>query len=313
MNVDIIILFFALGAFAGLVRSDLRLPNGLYDTLSLYLLLAIGLKGGVELARFDAGSVLLQAVPVVAMGLALPLLAYPVLRYAGRLPVADAASIAAHYGSVSVATYAVGIAHLDSLGIAYEAYLPVFVVLLEMPAIGIGILLARRGGLASGGRAGAGRLAHEIFLNKGILLMGGGLVIGAVAGPAGVEPVAPLFVDLFKGALALFLVEMGLIAASRLHDLKQIGPFLVAFGTLMPLAGAAVGALAGTLAGLSPGGVAMTAILGASASYIAVPAAMRMAVPEARAHLSITASLAITFPFNVLLGIPLYTELIAVR
>lgn len=307
MNVDIIILFFALGAFAGIVRSDLRLPAGLYDTLSLYLLLALGLKGGMELARFPVGEVMLQALPVVSIGLLLPFIAYPVLRRIGKLPIADSASIAAHYGSVSVATYAVGIAHLDSLGIAYEAYLPVFVVLLEMPAIGAGIWLARRAGIGAGG---GGKLAHEIFLNKGILLMGGGLVIGAIAGPAGVEPVAPLFVDLFKGALALFLVEMGLIAASRLHELRQMGVFLVLFGTLMPLVGAVLGALAGTLAGLSPGGVAMVAILGASASYIAVPAAMRIAIPEARHNLSITATLAITFPFNVLVGVPLYARLI---
>ena len=307
MNLDVVILFFALGAFAGLVRADLRLPHGLYDTLSLYLLLAIGLKGGMELARFPMGEVLLQALPIMSIGLILPLLAYPVLRWLGKMPVADAASIAAHYGSVSVATYAVGIAHLDSLGIAYESYLPVFVVLLEMPAIGIGIWLARRAGI---GASGGGQLAHEIFLNKGILLMGGGLLIGAVAGPAGVEPVAPLFIDLFKGALALFLVEMGLIAASRLQDLRQLGVFLVLFGTLMPLTGALLGAAAGTLAGLSAGGVVMIAVLGASASYIAVPAAMRIAIPEARHNLSITASLAITFPFNVLVGVPLYTELL---
>lgn len=307
MNIDIIILFFGLGAFAGLVRADLSLPEGLYESLSLYLLLALGLKGGVELAQYPIADVLLQAVPVVAIGIFLPLLCYPILRRLGRLPVADAASISAHYGSVSVATFAVGIAHLDGLGISYEAYLPVFVVLLEMPAIGIGIWLARRAGLGSGGGA---RLAHEVFLNKGILLMGGGLLIGAIAGPSGVEPIAPLFVDLFKGVLALFLVEMGLIAASRLKDLRELGIFLLAFGTLMPLVGAALGALAGSIAGLSPGGVTMVAILGASASYIAVPAAMRYAIPEARHHISITLSLAITFPFNVLIGVPLYTKLL---
>jgi hypothetical protein len=229
------------------------------------------------------------------------------LRRIGRLPPADSASIAAHYGSVSVATFAVGIAHLDSLRISYEAYLPVFVVLLEMPAIGVGIWLARRAGV---GKTDGASLAHEVLLNKGILLMGGGLVIGAVAGPAGVEPVAPLFMDLFKGLLGLFLVEMGLIAASRLKDLKEVGLFLVGFGTLMPLVGAAFGVAAGTLAGLSPGGVAMVATLGASASYIAVPAAMRLAIPEARHHISITLSLAITFPFNVLIGVPLYTKLL---
>lgn len=308
MNLDVIILFFGLGAFAGLARADLRLPTGLFESLSLYLLLALGLKGGVELARFPLGEVLLQAIPVVSLGVLIPLLCYPVLRSLGRLPAADSASISAHYGSVSVATFAVGIAHLDSLGISYEAYLPVFVVLLEMPAIGIGIWLARRAGV---GREGGASLAHEVFLNKGILLMGGGLLIGAVAGPSGVEPIAPLFVDLFKGVLALFLVEMGFVAASHLKDLRKLGVFLLAFGTIMPLVGAALGALAGTIAGLSAGGVAMVATLGASASYIAVPAAMRMAIPEARHHLSITLSLAITFPFNVLVGIPLYTSLIA--
>jgi hypothetical protein len=251
--------------------------------------------------------VLLQAIPVVAMGLVLPLMCYPILRRLGRLPVADAASISAHYGSVSVATFAVGIAHLDSLAISYETYLPVFVVLLEMPAIGVGIWLARRAGVGQDSRVS---LAHEVFLNKGILLMGGGLLIGAVAGPAGVVPITPVFVDLFKGLLALFLVEMGFIAASRLKELRELGVFLLAFGTLMPLVGAAVGAVAGSLAALSPGGVTMVAILGASASYIAVPAAMRIAIPQARDHLSITLSLAITFPFNVLIGIPLYTHLL---
>ena len=307
LNFDVIILFFGLGAFAGLARADLRLPTGLFESLSLYLLLALGLKGGVELARFPLGDVMLQAIPVVSLGFLLPLLCYPVLRRLGRLPAADSASIAAHYGSVSVATFAVGIAHLDSLGISYETYLPVFVVLLEMPAIGVGIWLARRAGV---GRKGGASLAHEVFLNKGILLMGGGLLIGAVAGPSGAEPIAPVFVDLFKGVLALFLVEMGFIAASRLKDLRELGVFLLAFGTLMPLVGAALGALAGTLAGLSSGGVMVVATLGASASYIAVPAAMRMAIPEARHHLSITLSLAITFPFNVLVGIPLYTNLL---
>ncbi len=308
MNIDVIILFFGLGAFAGLVRADFRLPADLYETLTLYLLIALGLKGGIELARFPLGDVLLQAIPVVALGFVLPFVAYPVLRKLGGLPAADAASIAAHYGSVSVATFAVGIAHLDSLEISYEAYLPVFVVLLEMPAIGIGIWLARRAGVGQGGGAS---LAHEVFLNKGILLMGGGLLIGFLAGPSGVAPIAPVFIDLFKGALALFLVEMGFIAASRIKELREVGFFLLAFGTLMPLFGAALGALAGMAAGLSSGGVVIIATLGASASYIAVPAAMRIAIPEARHHLSITLALAITFPFNVIVGIPLYTKILA--
>jgi hypothetical protein len=309
MTLDIVILFFALGAFAGLVRSDLRLPEALYDTLSMYLLLAIGLKGGMELAQADLLAVARQSLPIVSIGLILPLAAFPVLRWLGRLPVPDAASIAAHYGSVSVATFAVAIVHLDSLEIAYEAHAPVFVVLLEIPAIAVGIWLARRFGDRSR-TTSTGQLAHEIFLNKGIVLMGGGMAIGALAGPEGVAPIAPLFIDGFKGALALFLVEMGLVAASRLPELRSTGVFLLGFAIVMPIVGATTGWAAGTLAGLSPGGTSVIAVLGASASYIAVPAAMRIAVPEARPALSITASLAITFPFNVLVGIPLYVALI---
>ena len=300
MSIDPIILFFALGAFAGLVRSDLSLPKALYQTLTIYLLLALGLKGGIELANYSISTVATQAIPIVALGFLLPLIAYPALRGLGKFNAADSASIAAHYGSVSVATFAVGIAYLDSLNINYEAYLPVFVVLLEMPAIGVGIWLARRAGVGS---SSGGSLAHEIFLNKGILLMGGGLLIGAVAGAEGIAPIAPLFIDLFKGALALFLVEMGFMAASRLKELREAGVFLVAFGTLMPLFGAAAGAVAGLLAGLSSGGVIMISVLGASASYIAVPAAMRLALPQADPGIYLSMSLGITFPFNVIVNI----------
>lgn len=303
--IDPVILFFLLGLIAGLLRSELRLPAAIYEFVSILLLLAIGLKGGIELAQQPFGNLVLPMLAVVAMGLALPLVAFPVLRYAGRFPRADAASIAAHYGSVSVGTYAVAVAYFGTRQISFEAYMPLLLVLLEIPAIVLGIMLAR--GISRQTRWGS--IAHEVFLGKGIVLLIGGLLIGWAAGPEGLAPIAPLFFDLFKGILALFLLEMGLITAAQIAPLRQHGLFLVVFGVAMPLFSALVGTALGLALGLSVGGTAMLATLAASASYIAVPAAMRISVPEANPSLSLTASLGITFPFNVMVGIPLYYAL----
>lgn len=299
---DPVVLFFVLGVAAGLMRSDLRLPSAVYDFVTMLLLLAIGLKGGVELSRQPLAALAPQMLAVVAMGLLLPLLAYPVLYYAGRLARADAASIAAHYGSVSVGTYAVVAAYLTSRGVAFEEYMPVFVVLLEVPAIVVGILLAR----GWSGQQEWGLLAREIFLGKGVVLLTGGLLIGWIAGADGVQPIGALFFDLFKGILALFLLEMGLIAVSQIGDLRRCGLFLAGFAIGFPLFAALIGGSLGWALGLSAGGTVVLATLAASASYIAVPAAMRMAVPQANPSLSLAAALGITFPFNILVGIPLY-------
>ncbi|WP_298937585.1 sodium-dependent bicarbonate transport family permease [Ralstonia thomasii] len=299
---DPVLLFFLLGVTAGLLRSELRLPAAVYDLVSMLLLLAIGLKGGIELAKQPFGELALQAIAVIAMGALLPLVAFPVLRFLGRFPRADAASIAAHYGSVSVATYAVASAWFTSRQIDFEAHMPFLLAVLEIPAILVGILLAR--GVSRDMRIGA--VAHEVFLGKGIVLLVGGLLIGWAAGPEGLTSVKPLFFDLFKGILALFLLEMGLITAAQFGSLKRHGPFLVLFGIAMPLFSSVVGMALGYALGLSPGGTAMLAILAASASYIAVPAAMRISVPQANPTLSLAASLGVTFPFNVLVGIPLY-------
>jgi uncharacterized protein len=298
---DPVLLFFLLGLAAGLLRSELRLPAAVYDLVSMLLLLSIGLKGGIELARQPFGELALQALAVIAMGALLPLLAFPVLRFAGRLPRADAASIAAHYGSVSVGTYAVAVAYFAGRQIDFEAHMPFLLAVLEIPAILVGILLAR--GISREIRLGV--VAHEVFLGKGIVLIGG-LLIGWAAGPEGLTSIKPLFFDLFKGILALFLLEMGLIAAAQFGSLRQHGPFLVLFGIGMPLVSSVVGIALGLGLGLSLGGTAMLGILAASASYIAVPAAMRISVPEANPTLSLAASLGVTFPFNVLVGIPLY-------
>jgi len=303
VEMDPVVLFFLLGIVAKLAKSDLRLPEALYETLSIFLLLAIGLKGGVELARVPIASVAGQAAATVALGLLLPLPAFAVLRTWGRLPRADAASIAAHYGSVSVVTFAVAAAYLTRLNIEHESHMPLLVALLETPAIVTGILLARLGSLD---KVRWGQVAHEVFLGKSVVLLIGGLAIGAAVGPDGIAPIKPLFIDGFKGVLALFLLEMGLVAGGRLGDLRRAGPFLIGFGLIAPPLFALVGVITARLVGLSDGGTALFATMAASASYIAAPTAMRIAVPEANPALSIGASLGVTFPFNITIGIPLY-------
>ncbi|MBL8521927.1 MAG: sodium-dependent bicarbonate transport family permease [Betaproteobacteria bacterium] len=312
---DPVILFFLLGFAARFWDSDLKLPEALYETLSIYLLLAIGLKGGVELAKHPMGTVLPQAAAAMAMGACLPLLAYPALRHLGRLNGFDAASIAGHYGSVSVVTFAVGVSFLVKREVAFEEYMPLFVALMEVPGIVVGILLARMTGSAAAPAVLArpaiqwGALAHEIFLGKSVVLLGGGLAIGWFAGPSGLEPMSPLFFGLFKGVLALFLLEMGLVAAARIGDFRRAGPFLIGFGVITPVLFGAIGVLVGRATGLSVGGATLLGVLAASASYIAAPAAMRIAIPEANPTLSIVTALGVTFPFNLTLGIPLYHEI----
>lgn len=304
MSLDPVVLFFVFGLTAGLLKSELKLPPALYETLSILLLLAIGLHGGVELAEQASLALLGQAGLVLGLGIVLPLLAFALLRGL-RFDRVNAASVAAHYGSVSAGTFAVVVAYLASRQIFFESYMPLFVAILEIPAILVGILLAK----------GISRDTHwkdlgrEIFLGKSIMLLLGGLVIGALAGKEAIKPLEPLYTGMFKPVLAFFLLEMGLIASGQLGSLRQYGVRLAAFALCMPLLGALVGALLARLMGLSLGGTAMLATLAASASYIAVPAAMRLALPEANPSLSLTAALGITFPFNILIGIPLYLML----
>ena len=293
--------FFLLGVLAKLCRSDVKFPQSLYQSLTLFLLIAIGLKGGIALQAHAGWDLLPKSVAVIGLGLLLPFIAFPILSRYGRLSREDAASIAAHYGSVSVGTYAVAVAMLESQGIAYEAYFPLFVVLLEMPAIAVGLALAGR----KDGAVDRGKLLHEIFFNQGVFLMTGAMAIGYFGGEA-IHSVMPLFGDLFQGVLALFLVQMGIVAASRLPEIRSLAPFITSFGVVMPLVGATLAALLGLVLGLSSGGIALLAALGGSASYIAVPAVMGQALPKANHGLSIASSLAVTFPFNVMVGIPLY-------
>lgn len=294
-------MFFVLGFAAKLAKAELQLPKAIYEYLSAFLLISIGLKGGIELAKSPLSTFTKPIVLVLAMGIIIPLIAYPLLK-ALKFKHLDAASIAAHYGSVSVGTYAVGVSYLSNLDINFESYMPLFLVVLEIPAIIVGILLAKGIKRISNWK----KLAHEIFLGKGIVLLVGGLLIGWLGEPSSINAISPFFFGLFKGMLALFLLEMGIIAASQVSSLKRYGIPLIGFGILFPIFTGLIGAGVSTLIGLSIGGSVLLATLAASASYIAVPAAFRMAVPKANSSLSLTASLGITFPFNIILGIPIY-------
>jgi hypothetical protein len=316
--IDVVVLFFLLGVLARLVGSDLRLPEALYETLSIYLLLAIGLKGGLELSRQPLSALAPEIMACLMLGFSIPFLLYPAFR-ALRLKAVDAAAMGAHYGSVSVVTFAVATAALTRAGVPYESHAPLWVAVLEAPGLIAGILLARWGMKASGTAAsplaaasagqGWGALAHEVLFGKSVLLLLGGLTIGAVAGDAGTAPIAAVFIDPFKGVLALFLLELGLVAGGRLAELRRFGAVVLVIGLVTPPVLALVGAGVGLALGLSTGGVALMATLAASASYIAAPTAMRIALPQANAALSITVALGVTFPFNIVVGIPLYIAL----
>lgn len=308
---DVVVFFFLLGVFARLVGSDLRLPEALYETLAIYLLLAIGLKGGIELSKQPLAALAPQVLACMALGFAIPFALFPALR-ALKLAGADAAAVAAHYGSVSVVTFAVATAALTRSGIAYESHAALWVAVMEAPGLVAGIVLARWAARRDSGARRAtrwGELAHDVLFGKSVLLLIGGLAIGAIAGEAGTAPIKAVFVDPFKGVLALFLLELGLVAGARLAEVRRFGAAVLLVGLAAPPLLALAGAAVGWMLGLSTGGVAILATLAASASYIAAPTAMRIAVPEANAALSITAALGITFPFNIVIGIPLYVAL----
>ena len=314
---DVVVYFFLLGVLARLVKSDLRLPEALYETLSIYLLLAIGLKGGIELSKQPVAALAPQVAACMALGFVIPLVLFPLLRGL-KMSRPDSAALGAHYGSVSVVTFAVATAALARQNIAYESHAALWVAVMEAPGLVAGILLARWGTHANvaaasarplAGAGGLVTLAHDVLFGKSVLLLLGGLGIGALAGEAGTAPIRAVFIDPFKGVLALFLLELGLVAGGRLAEVRRFGAAVLVVGLGVPPVLAVAGALVGWALGLSTGGVALLATLAASASYIAAPTAMRIAVPEANAALSITAALGITFPFNIVLGIPLYIEL----
>lgn len=304
------VLFFALGTAAGRLRSDLAVPEPISRALSLYLMLAIGFKGGAALAANGVSGALAAGLLVaLLLSSGLPVLAYGLLRLATPLDIPNAAAVAAHYGSVSVVTFTAATSFLGHQDVYWEGHLVAMLALMETPAIVTGLLLARRrGALGSSARAPllSGAVAREVFLSGSVVLLVGSFAIGWVTGPRGMAMMAPAIVGPFAAVLAVFLLDMGLLVGRRLRDGRVIARSVAAFGLYMPLIGAAIGLLAGRLIGLSPGGMTLIAVLGASASYIVVPAAIRASLPEADPAIYVTLSLAVTFPFNLLVGIPMY-------
>lgn len=309
-----IVLFFALGLAAALARSDLAIPEAVAKGLALYLMMAIGFKGGASVAGHGIDARLIGAVIAGALlSFSIPWVAFQILQRTTRLPKVDAAAVAAHYGSISIVTFVAATESVRLSGLAAEGYLVAVAAVMEAPAILTALWLARGARKAAGRPAESesdeppGALIREILLNGSIVLLAGAFVIGWITGDRGIEIVSPFLVAPFQGVLCLFLLDMGLVAGRGLRsgwrELK--GPVL-AFGLYMPLVGAALAAVVSLPLGLSVGGTALLITLSASASYIAVPAAMRLALPEARPAIYLTLSLGVTFPFNLTLGIPLY-------
>lgn len=305
-----IILSFVLGVAAALARSDLTIPEAVAKGMSIYLLFAIGFKGGAGVAAHGVDATLvLTLVVATILSFGLPFIGYALLSVMSRFDTIDKAAVAAHYGSISIVTFVAATSVLQAQGIASEGYMVAAAAVMEAPAILSALWIVARVGGKSSGTVDAG-LYREILLNGSIVLLVGSFLIGAVTGEDGLETIAPFIIAPFQGVLCLFLLDMGLVAGRGLRESKGalgIGP--VAFGMLMPLVGSSLGLIGALVVGLSPGGAALLMTLSASASYIAVPAAMRVALPEARPSIYLTLSLGVTFPFNLTIGIPLYTAI----
>ncbi|GAA4865172.1 sodium-dependent bicarbonate transport family permease [Luteimonas vadosa] len=298
-----VVLAFALGLVARGVRSDLAIPPAIQVYLSIFLLLAIGLKGGVALRGQDPGVLLLLVLVTLAAGTATTFSAYAITRASLRDSRLDAAAMAAHYGSVSAVTFIAANQFMERSGAPAEGVMVALLVVLEVPALLIGLAMGHR---AQGGKSESHHTLREVFTGKTAILLLGGLAIGAITGPAGIKAVDAMYFALFQGVLMLFMLDMGMTAAGRLAALRHGWWRLALFSTLLPLAHGIVGVLVGHACGLSPGGAAVFGTMLSSASYIAAPAAVRAGLPEADVGRCITASLGITFPFNLAIGIPLY-------
>jgi uncharacterized protein len=307
-----VILFFVLGIIAALIKSDLSIPEAFAKAMSIYLMAAIGLKGGIEVAESGfTPDLAAAAILGLTLSFLIPFYAFALLTRIGELNRIDAGAVAAHYGSVSVVTFVTAKEILTGQGLSPAGYMVAVLALMETPAIISGLWLARKG-QASDASGGNGGLLHEVFANASVVLLVGAFLIGLIAGKDGFEPVKPLFDTGFRGVLCLFLLDMGLIAARRLMQSKKLNARLVALAIILPLTNGVLGVVGGTLIGLDVASAAALGILAASASYIAVPAAMRMALPEADPGIYLAMSLGITFPFNIIIGISVFTQLATV-
>lgn len=300
------VLAFALGVLAALLNTKLNLPAAVYQGLSMFLLLAIGLKGGVALRSANITDLLGPVALAIVLGVLIPFVAFGILKLISTLSAIDRGSIAAHYGSTSLVTFTAALVFVESAGIVAEGYLSTLLVVLEIPGIIVGLALAQR---ASAEKTSRKSILTEVLLGRSILLLAGGLAIGAATGPVGYAQVEPFFAGIFAGVLTLFLLEMGTQAGTSLKTSDRVGWKLVSFAVLFPLAVGTVSTALASMIGMSVGGAAIFGVLCASASYIAAPAAVQLSLPKANTGLSLTMSLGITFPVNLILGIPLYVSL----
>jgi hypothetical protein len=303
-----IVLAFLLGGLAGFVKSELELPEAVIKLLSIYLLFSLGITGGRELAKVEADAVLPVIAVTVLMIFAIPTLAYQITRRLGRFDISNAAAIAAHYGSVSSATFLASVSFAAAMGTPSEGYIAAMVALMEFGVI-YALAIARVAkGRASGGGDSVGDLLLSVLRGRGILLLGGGMLIGFMATDKQYAQISPFYEGLFRGMLMLFLLEMGITAARQIKAFRQVGVFMLGFGILMPIFNGLAGATLGHLAGLSVGGIFVFGAICASASFIDAPAACRASLPEANPGIYLTSSLGVTLPFNLLIGLPLYYQ-----
>ena len=297
------VLTFAFGFLAARIKSDVRLPDAIYQFLTVYLLFGIGLKGGHSLKSTSFSELFVPSATTILLGILIPFIAFYSLRLIKVLNNIDRGSIAAHYGSTSLVTFSAGILFLESNSIFVEGFAPALLTLLEIPGLIVGIYLASRKSVI---KVSWGVTFKEVLLGKTVLLLIGGLVIGFATTKEGFEKVSPFFTQLLSGFLVLFLLHLGYMAGANFREVINVGAPLAIFGIVFPILSGAIGVLAGSLIGLSIGGATILGLLCASASYIAAPAAVSVALPQASSTLALTTSIGITFPFNLIVGIPLY-------
>jgi hypothetical protein len=303
---SVVALCFLLGFLAARLKSDIRIPEPVYQFISVYLLLGIGIKGGNSLKGVTLESFLPAASVTLALGVIIPVLAFYVLAKVKALSVDDRGAFAAHYGSTSLVTFTAALLYLENNGIQVEGFATALLTLLEIPGLIVGVYLGSR---TIGNKVNWRETAIEVLFGKTVLLLTGGLVLGFVTSESGYKSVVPFFVDTQSGLLALFLLNLGYIAGSNWDEIKKVGVPVFAFAISFPIFAGTLGALLGTLCGLSVGGSTILAVLAGSASYIAAPATVQIALPKANTALPLTASIGVTFPFNLLLGIPIYIAL----
>ena len=303
---SVAVLVFILGFLGARIKSDVRIPEQVYQMISIFLLFGIGLKGGNALRDVSLESFAIPALATIGLGILIPILAYLSLKLVRAINDLDRGAIAAHYGSTSLVTFSAALLFLENSGIEVEGFATALLTIMEVPGIVVGVYLGSRHRNKS---VQWGKTLHEVVTGKTILLLVGGLIIGGITSDAGYQRVTPFFIDLQSGFLALFLLHLGYLAGSNWGEIKKVGALVGVFALIFPIFAGAIGAFVGTMVGLSIGGATILGVLSASASYIAAPAAVSVGLPEANAPLALMSSIGVTFPFNLLVGIPLYLEI----